>query len=170
MKNIPWETIVTAAVLSALAGGAWWWQQAVRRQPAPASLTEAWDQVRQEFPMPEEVKSPPETGEDVLQAVVRANPFSPQRYQAPQGSGSGGSSGSPAPVETAPPQYVYKGRILMGKKQRAVVEDVTVKKTFFLEVGQDLSGLKVLDISETQVVLSKPNSQETLVLSLTPKP
>ena len=167
MKHIPWATVVTIAMLSALAAVAWWWQQAIKRQPVPTRLTEPWEHVRNAFPMPAELKPPQETGEETLQAIVRANPFSPQRYQAPPASE--GASGNQAPAETVPPQYVYKGRVLMGAKQRAVVEDVTSKKTFFREVGQPLGEFKVLDISETQVVLSKPDTQEKLVLSLTPK-
>ena len=36
MKRVPWATVVTVAMLSALAAGAWWWQQTIKRQPVPA--------------------------------------------------------------------------------------------------------------------------------------
>ena len=74
-----------------------------------------------------------------------------------------------APVVSGPPQFIYKGRINLGKKQRAVIEETTAKKTYFLEVGQAVAGFKVLDIQEKQVILSDPQTSKEVAVSLASK-
>jgi hypothetical protein len=58
----------------------------------------------------------------------------------------------------------------MGTKQRAVLQDVTSQKTYFLQLGQEVAGFKVLDIAENRVLLSDPHTQEEVVVPITTKP
>lgn len=149
--------------------GGWWWRLAGpgRRANGPALVHESWQQVTSVYPMPE---PPPGAGArpaPAFDAVVEANPFSPTRkYVAPPTAGDG-QSGTEQPGPAPKSQFVYKGRINLGNRQRAIVEDVTTKKTHFLEVGQEVAGLKVLDITETQVLLSDARTREEIVLLLT---
>ena len=53
----------------------------------------------------------------------------------------------------------------MGAVRRAIVEDAANKKTYFLQVGQEVAGFKVLDIDESQVILSDLNTQKQMVVS-----
>lgn len=168
MKDLPWETLVVAGVLAPALVGVWGWQQGLQRQLSASTATEPWQQVRERYPMPAPFKPSPELSEAFLRSVVRANPFSPTRRQAAQDAGGEAGEAS-APSAPPPPQFIFKGRIVMGTKQRAVLEDAASKKTFFLQVGQEVAGFKVLDITENQVVLSNPNSQEPLRISLTQK-
>jgi len=169
MNPVPWDTMVMTVLLTFLAAGAWKWRTAVRDQGSPPVITESWQHVEQDFPMPTAMLQPSDTSREALEALVKADPFSQQRRQSASAAEAGQAPGSRPPVQKPAAQFVYKGRILMGTRQRAVVEDLTSKKTHFLEIGQEIEGFKVLDITETQVVLSKPNSQDSLVLSLTAK-
>lgn len=163
MKDLPWETLVAAGMLAMAVGGAWNWQQGLQRHLSAPTATEPWQQIRERYPMPAPFKPSPELSEAFLRSVVRANPFSPTRRQAAQDAG-GDSGEASGPLAPPPPQFIFKGRIVMGTKQRAVLEDATSKKTFFLQAGQEVAGFKVLDITENQVVLSNPNSQEPLLI------
>ena len=165
---IPWDTIALAIVLACVAAGTWQWQHHVRAGRKAPALTEPWKHVREQFSMPsstDEAMTAPDVNLDV---ILKANPFSAKRREEPPKPAAGGAQGGQAEAK-AQPKFVYKGRVTMGPKQRAVLEDVTSKKTHFLQVGQEVAGFRVLDIGETQVVLSNPNSPEPLTLSLTPK-
>lgn len=165
---IPWDTIALAILLACVAAGTWQWQHRVRASRKAPALTEPWKHVREQFPLPasgDEMMTAPELN---LEALLKANPFSAKRREEPSKPAAGGAQGGKADAK-APPKFVYKGRVTMGTKQRAVIEDLTTKKTHFLQVGQEVAGFRVLDIGETQVVLSNPNSPEPVTLSLTPK-
>jgi len=164
------EAIVTAAVLALLMAGAWSWQQAILRSHKKPSVTEPWQQVRERFPMPGSFPQAAQVPPALLEAVVRANPFSSQRRQVPYVPTVSSEGPTAAPAQPARPQFVYKGHILMGAKPRAIVEDLTTKKTHFLQVGQTVARFTVLEVSETRVVLSDPQTHEEVVVSLTPKP
>ena len=163
-----------AACLAVIAAGAWQWQRSVFRVARTQEhLTmEAWEQVKTQYPLPAEPSPAPVISAELFDAVVGANPFSPQR-RAPAGAaggpGGGGLGGGGGTVEPPAPKFVYKGRINVGSSRRAIVEDTTAHKTYFLEVGQEVAGFKVLDIAEKQVVLSDSQSQQELVLSLASK-
>ena len=62
------------------------------------------------------------------------------------------------------PQFLYKGHVDLGKRQRAIVAETTTGKTYFLEVGQEVAGFKVLDISRTEVVLSDVKTAQQIVI------
>ncbi len=171
----PWDAIVMAGGLAVVAAAAWHWQASVQHRQRVPALTESWERAQEQFPLPTTLLSAMDSSgtgrpRESLAAVVKANPFSPQRRTvlpaAPPG-GAGGSGGSPSAPAAA---LVYKGRVSLGTIQRAIVEDGTAKKTYFLQVGQEVAGYKVLDISESEVVLSDSKSQDKLVLRLTPRP
>ena len=160
-----------AVCLALIAAGAWRWQVGVFRSAHsdPHLKTDAWEHVKTQYPVPLEPGPTPALSTELFEAVVSANPFSPQRRATgtstvPEGGSAGGGSATPAL-----PKFVYKGRINVGSHQRAILEDATAHKTYFLEVGQAVAGFKVLDIAEKQVVLSDPQAPQELVVPLASK-
>ena len=105
---------------------------------------------------------------EVVDTVLSANPFSAQRraVSTDVGNSQQADGRGEAAVIARTPQFIYKGRINLGKRQRAVVEETTAKKTYFLEVGQEVAGLKVLDIAENRVVLSDVHTSKEVEASL----
>ena len=142
----------------------WRWQADVFRAPRDEVKRESWEGVKDTYPMPKENAEPPQLSSDLAESVVRANPFSPKRRLVPA---AGGPSGSDAASKPATPRFLYKGRINLGQRQRAIVEETTAHKTYFLEVGQEVAGCKVLDIAENRVVLSDPQTRQEIIVSLT---
>ena len=147
---------------------AWRWRIAVLHAPRGTIGGESWDRLRTDYPMRSEVPNAASLSQEVVDAVLLANPFSPQRRLAPPSAGEhsapAGSSGIPAFPPA--PQFRYKGRVNLGSRQRAVVEDAAAGKTYFLEVGQEVAGFKVLDIGESRVVLSDLKTRKEVVVSL----
>ena len=161
-------SLTLSGCLAVVTAGVWWGRMAQSESAGKVLFSEdPWKHVSKVYPLPE---PPPPAGgltAQALDAVVNANPFSAtRRYVPPPVTGTGtpgdGQAGLPAR-----PQLVFKGRINMGSRQRAIVEDAAAKKTYFLEVGQEVAGLKVLDITETQVLLSDPKTREEVALLLT---
>ncbi|MBI4342891.1 MAG: hypothetical protein HY599_05955 [Candidatus Omnitrophica bacterium] len=163
----PASTVGVALLMGLAAAAGWWWQSAVFRTPRLEIGAEAWDHVKQAYPIPETFGEVPASSTETLEMLVRANPFSPQRRQVPPAGGSEVPDGQGTPGHPPKPTLVYKGRINLGQRQRAIMEDLAAKKTYFLEVGQAVAGFKVLDITETQVVLSDPQTSEAVVVPLT---
>ena len=161
---------ILAACLAVIAAGAWQWQLSVARSARAELKTEPWEQVKTQYPMPAEPAQTSALSADVVESVVAANPFSAQRKAAATASeGTGGEAALGQLAEPPAPQLLFKGRINVGSRQRAIVEDTTAKKTYFLELGQAVAGFKVLDIGETQVVLSDPKSHENVIVPLASK-
>lgn len=171
MNRSPWGVIGCAVVLAGLALASWRWETHVPRQVAPSSTNagESLQLALKQFPLP----VPPPPSDDVpasaWDGVVKANPFTPERWHAPEPDAQDDAAPR-APAPPPQPAFVYKGRIVMGAAQRAILEETGTKKTYFLQVGQDVTGFRVLDISETQVVLSETSTQHEVVVSLTTKP
>ena len=155
------------AVLAALAaGGSWWWHGTVFRAPRVEIGGENWDPVKQAYPLPATSGEMPEGSTAALETILQENPFSAERHPASSG-GSEAPDGQAEPAQPDKPAFLYKGRINMGQRQRAIMEDPAAKKTYFLEVGQVVATFKVLDITESQVLLSDTESSETVVVPLT---
>ena len=142
----------------------WRWQADVFRAPRDEVKRESWEGVKDTYPMPKESADSPQLSSDLAESVVRANPFSPKRRLVP--AAAGGPSGSETASKPAAPRFLYKGRINLGQRQRAIVEETTAHKTYFLEVGQEVAGCKVLDIAENRVVLSDSQTKQEIVVSL----
>lgn len=161
------SAIGVALIAAFAAAGSWWWQGSVFRAPRVEVGGENWDPVKQAYPLPTTSGEMPEGSVAALEAILRENPFSAQRRPATSAGGSNGPDTGAQPVEPPKPVFVYKGRINMGQRQRAIMEDPVAKKTYFLEVGQEVATFKVLDITESQVLLSDTQSSETVVVPLT---
>ena len=157
--------VVLPGFLLVLVGAAWWWRAQVFQSTAPQVKDEPLDLVHEAYPIPPTPQSP-EYSSDALQAILSANPFSPQRRQAPPAAEQAVGGGAAAAKPPAP-VFRFKGRINLGKRQRAIVEEIETHKTYFLEVGQEVAGFKVLDIAENRVVLSDPNTTSEVVITLT---
>ena len=176
MRETPWDAVVLAALLAVVAVAAWRWQETVRHRHPVSALTESWEQAQEQFPMPPPLSSGADSSgtsrpRESLLDVVKTNPFSPQRRTVPPSPrpvGGAGGAGASSAAQAA--KLVYKGRVALGATRRAIVEDMAAKKTYFLQVGQEVAGYKVLDISETEVILSSVQTKDQLVLRLTPKP
>ena len=158
---------VVAALLT-ITAMTWWWQIGILRTRAkPSGVTdEAWKHVQEAYPLPHDHQVAPTFSRAMADRVVQANPFSPQRRAVPPKSG-GESEEGPGPIIEPPrPKFIFKGQITVGKQLRGIVEDVNTGKTLFLEVGQEVAGFKVLDISQRQVVFWDASTQEELVVTL----
>ena len=167
MKRPPVDAVLLAAVAIAAAAGTWQWRQQALRTAKPAAVEEPWQQIEQRYPVPPSVEEAPEVPDELLQGITKSNPFSPERRRANEPPETATETKTePAAI---PPKFVYKGHVVMGAKQRAIVEDVNTKKTYFLQVGQEVAGSKVLDITDQRVLLSDPQSSEPITLTLTPK-
>ena len=163
------NAITLAACLAVLTVGTWWWQNAVFRTKPIEVKGESWGHVKEAYPIPGAAPESPILSPGMVEAVVHANPFSPERRLNPPsstgGAEAGGASGESG--EAPRPKFLYKGQVKLGKRPRAIVEEAATHKTYFLEVGQEVSGFKVLDIAENRVVLSDPQTHEEVVVSLT---
>ena len=168
MKSVGWEGIVGAGCCVLLTGLAFGWQRIVSRHQKIPRVTEPWEHIQQEFPMPESFKETSEVSEALLQAVLHANPFSMARQPAAPTSAVVDQA-VVTPPQPPPPQFVYKGRVLVGAKQRAIIQETQSKKTYFLQVGQEVVGFAVRDISETQVVLFDSSANKEVVITLSSK-
>lgn len=167
----PGVMVVTAACLLLVAAGSWWWQASVRRAPPREVAGESWERVKDEYPLAAAPAEPTGLVEQAAETALHANPFSPERRRVvvPQEGGGQGEGGGAGSIPEPPtPQFAYKGRVVLGTRQRAVVEETGTHKTYFLEVGQEVAGFKVLDIAENRVVLSHLQTNEEVVVSLTP--
>ena len=142
------------------------WQARVMRAQRVQLDGESWDHVRTQYPVAQAMPQQVELSREVFGTVVQANPFDPERRLRVAGQADGDGQGRAEVTEPPPPQFLYKGHINVGTRQRAIVEERVLRKTYFLETGQEIAGLKVLDISEDRVVLSNPTTQEEIVLSL----
>jgi len=69
-------------------------------------------------------------------------------------------------ISSAQARTVFERMLATGRGARAIVEEATSGKTHFLEIGQSVAGFKVLDISESRVVLSDPQTGEEVVVSV----
>ena len=165
------SSLIVALSLAVVTVGVWRWRSSVFQSPRQEAPLESWNQLKDAYPLPSASQVLPTLPNEVVDAVLRANPFSPQRRAVATdvGNPQQGSGTGMAPVVSGPPQFIYKGRINLGKKQRAVIEETTAKKTYFLEVGQAVAGFKVLDIQEKQVILSDPQTSKEVVVSLASK-
>ena len=160
---------ILAACLGVIAVGAWQWQLSVARSARAELKTQPWEQVKAQHPLPPEPSQPSALSADVVESVLAANPFSPQRKAVAAAAGGPGEEAAGQPAQPPAPELVFKGRINVGSKQRAIIEDTRAKKTYFLELGQAVAGFKVLDIGETQVVLSDPQTHENVIVPLASK-
>lgn len=163
------RSLVFGAVCGAVLVGSWGWRHAVIKAVPPAVPKESWEHVREQFPMPPDPSEPGRLTKETVDAVLQADPFLPDRGKQPVVSGAqpGNTESGPATVET--PTFAYKGRIALGQRQRAILEQLQTHKTHFLEVGQEVAGFKLLDIQDDRVILSDPQTHEEISILLSSK-
>jgi hypothetical protein len=166
-EHSPKSSVVLAAVLIGAAAASWQWFAHVRGSPQLAVATgDSWDHVKQSYPAVTAPVDPPRLPPATVEAVISSNLFAPHRFAEPVGASGTATGAGDGGFMPQTPQFIYKGRVQLGNRQRAVMEDSAAKKTYFLEVGQEVAGFKVLDIAENQVVLSDPQSHQEVVVSL----
>ncbi len=158
------RSFATAVCCAMAAVAAWCWRGTTLRTVRTEPSRESPSRVSEQFPLFEPPTSAVILSAEFAEAVVRANPFSPQRRQAPPPEPSSGQGNVASALP--PAQFVYKGQVNLGKRRRAVVEETTSRKTYFLEVGQEVAGFKVLDIGENRVVLSNSKTSEEIIVTL----
>ena len=91
--------------------------------------------------------------------LIEQDPF--VRVQTPNSAASPAAAPSPAEATLR-----FRGRVVLGGRQMAVIESTDAHETFFVGVGQEIQGLKVVDITEERVIVSKtPDQQITLRLA-----
>ncbi len=166
-RPIPMGVAGAAGLLFLVMIAAAWWRFSLVRTRSDALPREAWERVKERYPLPMDAAPAEALTPETAASLVEANPFSPQRRNVPPPSDQ--SSGGNASIAQAPPapKFAYKGRVHLGARQRAVIEETTGGKTYFLEVGQEVAGFKVLDIDEKRVLLSDPQTHEEVAVSLT---
>ena len=160
-----------ALILTLVLGlaGTWWWQQSIVSLKHDEVHPVSWEQVKTDYPIPTESSEPAKLSPETAQAIVRMNPFSPKRHlgaPTPAGTSAPPDLSGTGAQDAGQVKFAYRGRINLGNRQRAIVEDTTVHKTYFLEVGQEVAGFKVLDIAENRVVLPNLQTNEELMVSL----
>ena len=157
------STAVGAGLAALFVMSIWGWREHIRQSHPIHFTEESWEQAKQLYPLPQGILASTGVTKAVAEGIVKANPFSPQRRFTPPTVVPDDPSVVLAP---AAPQFIFKGQIRVGTRVRAIVEDTTIPKTYFLEVGQEVAGFKVLDISSTQVILSDPQTHEDVVVPL----
>ena len=81
----------------------------------------------------------------------------------------------PKPKRTEPmgeeitPVFAYKGRISAGSRVVVIIEEVNSGETFMVAKNESVGGYKVLDITDTEVILSK-KGEENIVLKTVERP
>jgi len=168
MSRDPAAPVTTAFILvmALLAVGVWSWRSALTHVPGVALEPESVEPAQERFPIPLDDADPKILPPEMLEGVLEAHPFSPQRRQTGQAPDAGPSAGSRQAPGPPRPAWVYKGRVRLGQRERAILEETASGKTHFLEVGQEVAGYKVLDIEETRVLLSELQTSETITVSL----
>ena len=162
-KPSPVGAWVFALLMLAAAAGAWRWRAGLSDAATIELPVQSWKAAESRYPMPEEVPMEDELTQEVLSGLVEANPFSPQRRYVPEAATV---RAIPTPSATVEEQGMlrFKGLIQLGTRQRAIIENVGEKKTHFLEIGQEVAGYKLLDIKESQVLLSDLSMGEEVTL------
>jgi hypothetical protein len=165
-RNSVGSSVVLAFVLAGAAIAVWRWRVHVFGLERLEIDEETWEQVKEKYPLPQSPETVPLLSEELMERVVSSYPFSPARRltNAPIEPLPGETSGSSEKAAT--PQFVFKGRIDMGQRKRAILEDTAEGKTYFLEVGQEVAGFKVLDMTENQVILSDSHTNQEIIVSL----
>ena len=165
---LSYSAVAVASTLVIVAGFTGSWRLSIRREEKSGLPKESWERIKEEYPLPSERVSDVVIPTETFTAFLAANPFSPQRLQLPASSdGSGAASKEGTGALPPVPKFAYKGRMQLGSRQRAILEDSSIGKTYFLEVGQGVANFKVLDIDEKRVLLSDPLTHEEVAVSLT---
>ncbi len=160
-------SFVIAVCCLLMLGAVWVWRGSVFRAQRMEVRSESWERLKEDYPIPEAGGARAQLSAEALDGTIQANPFSSERRLKPPPPDAGGAGEEGGVALPPASKFVYKGQIKLGARVRAIVEDLSAKKTFFLEVGQEVAGCKVLDIAENRVLLSDLKTNEEIVVSLT---
>ena len=131
LREATGPSVWLAGGLVMITAAAWWWRSTVFRTTQAPPAAAPWTHVQEQYPLPTEPVGDAPSSPEVFEAVLSANPFSPERRSAPVSDVP--SPGSPSAPAAAPsPKFVYKGLIKLGHRQRAIIEDAAAHKTYFL--------------------------------------
>ena len=100
------------------------------------------------------------------EGMLRRSPFikvQPKRARAAK------REAPPVPVEEQTPVFLYKGKISAGSRLMVIIKQTRSGETFMVSSGESIDGYKVLDITDTEVILSK-KGEEDIVLKTTERP
>ena len=165
------RTTTALTLASGLAGIAlitWHWQGRVTQTRHADWTGEPWDRVKDAYPMLSDPPAMAAVSKELMEGVVRTNPFSSKRRLVAPAIGMEPDGQATGPVKPPPPVFMFKGRVKLGQRVRAIVQETGSQKTYFLEVGQAVAGFKVLDIAENRVVLSDLQTNQEVAVSLSP--
>jgi hypothetical protein len=95
------------------------------------------------------------------EGMLKRSPFA--RFESKIGKAARVEKELPSAVEDQTPQFIYKGRIASGNKLVVIIEQTRSGEVVMVSQGQGVDGYKVLDISDTEVILSK-KGEENIVL------
>ena len=168
-KAVRYDTWCALVVsMGVLTAAVWWWQHRVIHARLGEVKDEAWGRVKEVYPLPLESATPMPVSAGTVEAIIHANPFSQKRraVSPPSGAERSGETGEGASEAPPKPQFIYMGRINVGSHQRGIIQDTVGHKTYFLEVGQEVAGFKVLDIAENRVLLSDLTTHEEVVVAV----
>jgi len=70
------------------------------------------------------------------------------------------------PVENSTPRFLYKGKISVGGRLVVIIEQTRSGETFMVSKGESLDGYKVLDIMDTEVILSKKGEENVVIKTI----
>ncbi len=160
------QSVAIAVILGFVTAATWWWRSTIFHAKRIEIRDQGWDRAKEEYPLITELPVLPTLSTETVEAVIRANTFSAQRRLKPPSTGAEAAGGGGELLVPPKAKFLFKGRINLGKRQRAIVEEAVTHKTYFLEVGQEVAGFKVLDIAENQVVLSDLQTHEEVIVSL----
>ncbi len=118
---------------------------------------------------------PPEINIDRIQNLVafsyyegmlRRSPF----FQAqPREGTAGAASSAVALLEETAPKFIYKGKMVLGERLVVLIEQTRLDEVVMVSQGDNIAGYKVLDITDTEVILSK-EGEEDIVLNTVERP
>lgn len=69
----------------------------------------------------------------------------------------------PAPVEEKTPLFMYKGKIASGKRLVVIIAQTRTGEVFMVSKGESIDDYKVLDITDTEVILSKKGEADIIL-------
>ena len=67
------------------------------------------------------------------------------------------------PVDEQTPLFVYRGKIAAGNRVVVIIEQTRSGEVAMVSKGESIAGYKVLDITDTEVILSKKD-EKTIIL------
>lgn len=94
------------------------------------------------------------------EGMLKRSPFSKVKLKQPKPTQA---KRAVLPVEESTPEFLYKGKIVAGNRLVVIIEETRTGRVSMVSKGDTVDGYKVLDILDTEVILSK-KGEENIVL------